>query len=847
MQNNFRRQVLQAVLAPLALILMCLLPSLASAEIIDDIGLRTDVNGEVDAVLKFTVPIHYVRHFPQKKSNILSIYFTILNSVPPDQWQDYETHRSPPSDTILGFTVTTRDLNTGPRIDVQFARPTEFKIYIGKDGRSLILRFKPEIPPQKDESKSEATKALGAVISPIATTIPAMAAVLPKPGGASTSAPTASAQSVAAPPPVAAVPVAPVPAAAETTALGTELPPLSQSIPDAPVTVPSRAGVAQLGGKDGLPLFPEIEQVPLEETKTQATENLSLDDQIKRANTQAAVHMARARDAFLAGALFVSIEALNNVLSLPPNKYSSDAQIWIGIAREKSGQPAKAVSEYQTYLKLYPDGAGATWVKDRLAKLKSIQPSLFAVSAAPTNIQSRAQSTEFQTMEYGSVSMYYYRGSSHTETVTTVGTNQVPTSLTLTDQSSMITNVSMTARSYNNEFDNRLVFQDFFAANLLPGQKNKNRLNAAFYDVKNRINDYSARIGRQSAMGGGVLGRFDGVNAGYGFMSNWRANVVAGKLSDATIGPRPTFYGGSLDFGANSPIGGSAYAISQTVSGINDRRAIGGNVRYFDQQKTLMTMLDYDVQFKDLNMLTVQGTLNRESGTNYNFLLDRRKTPLLSLRSAVNGTAASIDTLIQNGWTKEDLILLAKERTAVSNMAQFGVTNQLNEKWQMGTDVSVSNTSGLKESGTQFTDPFTGAVTTGLDGYVPGTPASGNTWTLSERLAGNSVFSKNGMSMCSVSFTKSHLMTGKSLLLNSREYLQEKAIVDGMLRFYWQTDSFGGKQNSISPTIKYSYRLKTSLTVEAELGLDWTKATPSTLQSSKTTRKYSSFGFRWDF
>ena len=78
-------------------------------------------------------------------------------------------------------------------------------------------------------------------------------------------------------------------------------------------------------------------------------------------------------------------KAFNNVLKLPPNKYSAYAQVWIGIAREKSGQIAKAKLEYELYLKLYPDGADAGWVKARLSKLKAIQPTpppVLAESAA---------------------------------------------------------------------------------------------------------------------------------------------------------------------------------------------------------------------------------------------------------------------------------------------------------------------------------------------------------------------------------------------------------------------------------------------------------------------------------
>jgi hypothetical protein len=824
-----------------AAILLCTLSGFASAEIIDDISLKTDANGEVDAVIKFSVPVQYIRHFPMQSSPYSAIYFNILNDVPRDQWQNYESHRSPPSELIHGFTITTRDLSTGPKVEVQFNRPAAFVVTPDRTGYGLILHIKADKPQQK-ESKPAIPAGIAAplVVPPVVAAAPIKTPVITAaiPGAA------LSASAVAITQPVSAQPAAAVP----TATTFSSLPPGGQLSGSQPPTNLKTVHIA-LGGKDGLPAFPEIEQVAPETVSAPPAENLSLAEQIRRANNQAAILMAKGGNALLAADVYAAIDAFNSALNLPPNKYSPYAQLWIGIAREKADQTTKSIFEYESYLKLYPDGTSTAWVKDRIAKLKGMHPELVTATGATAEkpAAAKVQNTKLQTTEYGSISMYYYNGSSQTNTVTTTGSTATPTTLSHNDQSSLISNISATTRSYNNEFDNRLVFQDFYSANFLPGQKSQNRLNAIYFDVKNRISDYSMRIGRQSATGGGVLGRFDGVAAGYGFISNWRANVVSGRLSDATNGPKPVFYGASLDFGVNSQLGGSFYAINQTVGGIADRRAIGGNARYFDPKGTILTMLDYDTLYKDVNMATIQGTLNGDSGTNYNFLLDRRKTPTLSLRSAVNGTNASVDTLLQNGWTTNDLILLGKQRTAVSSMAQFGVTNQLKEHWQMGTDLTISKTSGLPESGTQFIDPLTGAVTTGLDGYVPGTPASGNTWTLSERLIGNNVLSKNGMTMYSLSYTKSALMKGESLLINNRSVLEEKWTVDETLRFYWQTDNLGGKMNSISPTLRTGYKLRQSLTTDAELGLDWTKSTPSTLQSSKSTRKFFSLGFRWDF
>lgn len=805
------------------------LPGYASAEIIDDIYLKTDANGEVDAVIKFSVPIQYSRYFPLRKSADLSIYFNILGSVPRDEWQNYESHRSPASELVRGFTVTTRDLSTGPKIEVQFSHPVEFSVSAGKNDQSILIHIKPGVVQQKNEEQAVRPPAAG-----LPGVSPAVPAILPPPTvtAAPSSGPSVLSSAVAPAQTAVTAPPAQTAAVSSTVTSGPAKP------AEVPPSTPPQPMPAQLGGADGLPLFPTIEKSSPENVGTQTAEPLSLAEQIKKADSQAAELMAKGRDAVLTGAMFTAIDAFNNVLKLPPNKYSSSAQVWIGIAREKSGQLAKAKLEYELYLKLYPDGKDATWVRGRLAKLNSIQ---YAVPPAMHQPAAAQQSAEFHTAEYGSLSMYYYHGASQTNTVATVGGIQTPSTLTLTDQSALITNVSMTARSYNNEYDNRLVFQDFNAKSFLPGQTNQNRLNAAYYDIKSRVDNYSARIGRQSAMGGGVLGRFDGISAGYGFMQNWRVNIVTGQLSDITLDSKPTFFSLGLDFGVNSPLGGSAYVISQKAGGITDRKATGGYLRYFEQGKTAMAMLDYDMQFKALNIFTLQGTLNYDSGTDYNYLLDRRRSPVLDIRNAINGTTSTVSTLLQNGWTTNDLLALANSRTAISNLAMVGVTQRFKEKWQAGTDLIVSNTSGLPASGTLNPDG-----TTGLEGFVAATPSTGNTWTINGRLSGSDVITQRDMTMGTLSYTKNPFLNGKSILLYNHSYPRELWTLDSTLRLYWQTDNTGGKVSTTSPVFKVGYRLRNSLTMEGEGGVDWTKTNPTVSPPSNTTRKYFSIGLRWD-
>ncbi len=797
----------------------------AAEELVDDITLRPAANGELNLEIRFAAPVQYLRHFPQKKSLTSSIYFKVLGNIPNSQWQT--THRVPTSDLIHDITINTTDPGTGPRILLEFSRPAEYTVSPGRNAQTLMIHIVPEMPPQRSDGKT----ASPTIVVPPVVAPPAIAAVPQTPVAATT---TAAKPAAPAPAPLAAQAPAstPVPSSGDIVAPAVALPPIQGKLLRLP-----------LGGKDGLPPFPDIEKVPPEAAKAAPDANLPPAQQLKRTNDQAAALMLQGGQYLLAGQPFAATESFNGVLKLPPNRYTEDAQLWVGIAREKSGQLPKAVLEFQSYQKLYPTGKYASWVTNRLAVLKIAAPGVFAELAKPTQTAPpRIQNTEFKTMEFGSLGMYYYTGGSR---IKTTGGNQASIPMiSLVDQRSVMTNMNMTVNVFNNEYDNRLVFQDFYSRNLLTNQRYTNRLGAAFYEFRDRIEGYSVRMGRQSGIGGGVMGRFDGISAGMDVFSDYRINVVGGRLTDLTLDSKPTFAGASIDFGTKDPFGGSLYGIVQKADGMIDRRAVGGNLRYFNPSFNLMSMFDWDTQFRALNMFTLQGAYNGGGGgTDYNFIIDRRRGPLLDVRNAVNGTVTTVTTLLQNGWTFQDLLLLADQRTATNTSVMVGMTNHLNEKWNIGTDFSVARNSGLPASGTLLPD---GSV--GLEGFVPAIPPSPSVWTISERLTGNGVIRPHDITNFTVSFSKGPTSTAESFQFGNHMDLQEKWALDLTMHFTHQGDISGGTANDISPVVRLTYRVRNNFSLDGQLGLDMTKFSNSVFQTTTTTFRYfASFGFQLNF
>ena len=564
-----------------------------------------------------------------------------------------------------------------------------------------------------------------------------------------------------------------------------------------------------------LPLLPTIKPERLPPPDATLTEDEASSAEI---NAKARALMIQARDALQAVNNEAAVDAFNKLLLLPPNDYTQDGQEWVGVARERSGQIDKARVEYDLYLKIYPEGEGAQRVVQRLAALAGL-----ADQTKPGTALLKEKSRAARWISYASVSPHYYY--SHTNISTTEIFNTTPSTLTqsLVDTSMLITSLDATERYVSEEYDGRLVFSDVSIWNFRASQPSRNRLNAAYGEIRNRPNAYFLRLGRQSSSGAGVLGRFDGISASYGNPEEMSVGAVAGSLSDFTSGSKPVFFGAS---GIKGPV--TLYTINQRVEGTTDRRAVGAEFRYFEGSNTAYAQVDYDVYFKALNAAQAMGTVGAYGGT-VNFMVDHRKAPTLSIRNALNGVGtSSVSDLLQN-MSIADLRTLVLARTATSNSAQIGISVPLDRKWQAGGDIRLSNTSGLPASG-----------------IIPATPGRGTEMSVTGVLIGNSFYTDNDIWSGSVTFNVSSSVHGYSIYLYNYSLINSEWTVNTSLQFYRQKDQFGSTTELTSPVVRGSYRIRDQLILDVDGGLEYTVSS-GPQQFTKTKRFFFSTGLRWDF
>jgi hypothetical protein len=549
----------------------------------------------------------------------------------------------------------------------------------------------------------------------------------------------------------------------------------------------------------------------------------------------------------------VAVARLNQVLSLPPNSQTEAASALMGDAREFSGELRRAQAEYESYLKNYPNGAFTPHVKERLASITATigaapapiarAPGTPGTPGTPASVGLRPSAGPATWSVNGGFSQYYYTGNSKIETITPPPPGQLTfntNTLALTDQKSLISSLDLSGRRRDDTTDTRIVVRETDNRNYLQGQPSYDRLYAAYVEQTNKEFGYFFRAGRQSGTGAGVLGRFDGLSVGYNLNPSWRVNAVAGNPAEFRDPFRRSVYGTSLDYTPQlGRPGVSVYYVEQTLDGVKDRQAIGSEIRYFDQYRTLFTLLDYDVNFKQVNIAMLQGNLRTEGGTNYYTNADIRRSPSLGLTTALPGQISqdpfnptlSFRSLLQSSLSNLGLGPLrdaAAALTAVSSFYTVGFIHPLTPRLQLGADYRQANISGTEASGIQQAQG-----------------GSGTSHIFSGQALLNSMLRTNDAFNANASYILAPLYDGQNY--NFAYILPiENWRFEGLLGYYYQTDSQSQRQTRWSPNARVVYRMKNRISFELNVGGEiFDETGPIREQHSRRTFIYT--GYRLDF
>ncbi len=565
---------------------------------------------------------------------------------------------------------------------------------------------------------------------------------------------------------------------------------------------------------------------------------------------QATALLAAAKAAEAAGDSATALDKLNTLLNLPANATTREAQALAGDIRAKTGDVVRARAEYETFLQLYPTGPDADRVRTALARLPAAAP---APKAEPQPAASAA--AEPTSTIVGSAGVFYYGGQSKVRTqefqdspISGLPEQTSDNTLSGVDQSLLLTNVDLNWRYRDADTDMRFVFRDAYSADLKNSAKSKNRLSALYFEHRALKAGTQVRLGRQSPTGGGILNRYDGIQAGYTFAPKWRINAAAGVPTEKLLDSKRSFWGLWVDADALTPqIGGNLYFNRQLIDNQIDRSAVGSEMRFFSGGVSAFGIVDYDTEIRGLNIASLQGTWQWQDNTVINVLADRRKTPLLALGNALFFQNPNLG--VQAASIKELLVTTPLDRlrdivrATTSNTIQglLGFTTPINPRWQAGADIRLTDVGEILP----------------VAEILPFGQGRNRSTSVGAQLIGTNLYSSRdthvftlsvlrGTSYSLNNVTPPSSYNGFLVSYNNSSQVTELLLLEPSLRFYRQSDSAGVKQTRWSPGLRATYRVLKQLSLESELSGEYGKATGPN-RDETASRLFYYLGGRYDF
>ncbi|MGH8134711.1 MAG: tetratricopeptide repeat protein [Steroidobacteraceae bacterium] len=526
-----------------------------------------------------------------------------------------------------------------------------------------------------------------------------------------------------------------------------------------------------------------------------------------------------ARAAFDAGDYPTAIRLLTRLVEYPEHPRRAEAQELIGLSRERSGQLAHAKAEYEEYLRHYPQGAAAARVAQRLSALATLdsKPRVAAVASREGGMEWSA---------FGGWSQEYRYDSTSLETT--------DFSTDFTSQSMVITDGDFSLRGRGERFDVQTRISAGYLHDLLPdGPGSRTLVNIAYADLSDRDTGISGRLGRQSRHDGGVLGTFDGLYLGWRTLPTLRLNLVAGSpvesTSDSFSSDRQFV---SLSANWSGWIEGleiSPFVIDQAYSGVSDRRAVGSEVRWFRPGRTVVGLVDYDVDYGAINMAMVLGTFDLPRRWTVTGSFDRRKSPFLTTRNALAGQPVqSLDELILM-FGEDAVRALAEDRTADVDTISLGVSRPLGTRFQWIADASATSIADMPASG-------------GVDAL----PGTGTELSFGAQLIGNSLMRSGDVSILGLRLYDGDSARTISMSLSSRFPLWGRLRAGPRLRFdYREFSADGTTQWLASPALRVDWHSERT-TIEFEAGSEW-MSRELLVDEEKTNRYWFSLAYRVGF
>jgi hypothetical protein len=376
------------------------------------------------------------------------------------------------------------------------------------------------------------------------------------------------------------------------------------------------------------------------------------------------------------------------------------------------------------------------------------------------------------------------------------------------------------------------VFRDDFRAGL---QRDEGAVSTLYLDVSDRELNTAVRIGRQTRNTGGIFGRFDGGLLSFQPNDSLKLNVAAGypvqSSRDLEINTDRAFHAGSIDFAMiPDALDTTVYYVDQTYGELVDRKAVGGEFRYFNALFTAYGIYDYDLHFEQTNLALLNGALRFEDESSISVAVDYRRSPMLTTLNAIIGQGVENPSDLLATYPEDDIYQFALDRSAHARSASISVSRPITENLQINVDVIATNVSGTKASG-------------GIDAL----PGTGTEYYYSGQLVASDVFTEGAIFIAGVRYADTLVTEQQTLQFNMRYPIMRDLRLNTKLRLDQRNQKDGSSEEvSARGSMALSYNLNRSTYFDVELGGQLSDSS-NPLVMTQERGLFGTIGIRQDF
>jgi hypothetical protein len=241
-------------------------------------------------------------------------------------------------------------------------------------------------------------------------------------------------------------------------------------------------------------------------------------------------------------------------------------------------------------------------------------------------------------------------------------------------------------------------------------------------------------------------------------------------------------------------------------------------------------MIDYDTAFSEISSAFLQGSWRLPSKLTISGVLDRRRSPYLSLGNSMIGQFVDDFSQMKILFDEDTLRQLALDRSAMTTTTTLGLSKALTPKLQLGLNATRSSADATEASA-----------------GVPANPQFDYSY-YSLDLVASSIFSERDVSIISMRYSQSGTSDIYTLNLDSRFSVGRAWRISPRLRIdYREITTDASTQWSYTPGLRLEYRPGRTLRFELQAGKEFSTRQLVDVPDLNRESYYVSAGYQWFF